>query len=622
MKNTKKLTAMMLSGAMALSLSLSLAAPLASYAATSIKITVPTDDTGTHIFKGYQILKGTLSDSTLSDVDWGANIDSSGLLDALKADDTFVKDTVNLFSTVSTATDFAKVISKFENDSEMAVKLAKIISDNLITKDADAKDITVGFTKGTDGYTNSGTITDGYYLVADETVNGATTTANVIKSRYLLKVAGQAEIDAKIVKPTLQKYIVEGTSDVKSNIASLGEAVEFKLKSKVPDMTGYSKYYFVIDDKLSKGFTYDSTTGVTIKIGDATPNYSVYPTVDSTTGETALKIVFRDFIDWKASAGDDIVVTYKATVDEDADLTATGNPNTANLTYSNDPNFTGRGDGNSTDEGKDPTNPGDPTDPTSDDKDKGGGTDGPGSGNDKDIPGEYGGDEGGTGGTKTGENPYVSTTPDDTTKTYLASIKINKTDENGVQLTGADFKIVNMASKKALVSSATFTESTDGTYYLLEDGTYTTTMPTGYTGKKYAKTVTYTDTSADGNGNIVGSVDASGTLVFAGFDNGTYTIYEAKAPTGYNILKDAITVTVKGTVDPAKTDAPTWTDSSTDIKASADGVYTLNVKNQKGTTLPTTGGIGTTIFYVVGGILVSASAIFIITKKRTANAVE
>ena len=67
----------------------------------------------------------------------------------------------------------------------------------------------------------------------------------------------------------------------------------------------------------------------------------------------------------------------------------------------------------------------------------------------------------------------------------------------------------------------------------------------------------------------------------------------------------------------------TWSTDSSDVEyVSADNAFELTIVNQKGTTLPETGGIGTTIFYVVGGLFVSASAIFIITKKRTANAVE
>ena len=46
------------------------------------------------------------------------------------------------------------------------------------------------------------------------------------------------------------------------------------------------------------------------------------------------------------------------------------------------------------------------------------------------------------------------------------------------------------------------------------------------------------------------------------------------------------------------------------------GTVSMNVENSKGSTLPTTGGMGTTIFYVVGSILVLGAAILLITKKR------
>ena len=84
---------------------------------------------------------------------------------------------------------------------------------------------------------------------------------------------------------------------------------------------------------------------------------------------------------------------------------------------------------------------------------------------------------------------------------------------------------------------------------------------------------------------------------FTGLVNGTYTLVETTVPTGYNKAADS-TVTIADT------------DFNANVSASA------TVVNNQGTELPSTGGIGTTIFYVVGSILVVAAGVLLITKKR------
>ena len=73
----------------------------------------------------------------------------------------------------------------------------------------------------------------------------------------------------------------------------------------------------------------------------------------------------------------------------------------------------------------------------------------------------------------------------------------------------------------------------------------------------------------------------------------SYTLVETKAPDGFNKLDSATTVTIGAT-----------------------NTFVAKVNNNSGTVLPSTGGIGTTIFYVVGSILVVAAGVLLITKKR------
>ena len=99
-----------------------------------------------------------------------------------------------------------------------------------------------------------------------------------------------------------------------------------------------------------------------------------------------------------------------------------------------------------------------------------------------------------------------------------------------------------------------------------------------------------------------------GKVRVEGFDNGTYYLEETKTPEGYNQLaaRQAFTIS-DGNLDAT---------SNGEIYSTGSGVH---VVNKNGTMLPETGGIGTTLFYVVGGILVAGSLVFLVTKKRMGN---
>ena len=108
---------------------------------------------------------------------------------------------------------------------------------------------------------------------------------------------------------------------------------------------------------------------------------------------------------------------------------------------------------------------------------------------------------------------------------------------------------------------------------------------------------------------------ADGNIKFDGLDAGTYYLEETKAPVGYNKLTAPITVVISSTL-------PT-TGGTASYTVTADGAtttdYTVRVENKAGTELPSTGGIGTTIFYVVGGGLMVAAIVLLVTKKRMEN---
>ena len=105
---------------------------------------------------------------------------------------------------------------------------------------------------------------------------------------------------------------------------------------------------------------------------------------------------------------------------------------------------------------------------------------------------------------------------------------------------------------------------------------------------------------------------ADGKFNIRGLDAGTYYLKETKTPTGYNTC-DVITVKI----DAAHEEDATGT--SANVTFTQDTSLSFDVDNKRGTTLPSTGGIGTTIFYVVGGALMVGAAVLLVTKKRMEN---
>ena len=115
----------------------------------------------------------------------------------------------------------------------------------------------------------------------------------------------------------------------------------------------------------------------------------------------------------------------------------------------------------------------------------------------------------------------------------------------------------------------------------------------------------------------------AGTIfTFNGLDDGEYRIKETATPAGYNTVADIyFTVTAEHEI---LSDNPALTGLSGDegtgeLIFTADeqeGSLTTDIENKKGTTLPETGGIGTTVFYILGSVLVLGAVVLLITKKR------
>lgn len=105
------------------------------------------------------------------------------------------------------------------------------------------------------------------------------------------------------------------------------------------------------------------------------------------------------------------------------------------------------------------------------------------------------------------------------------------------------------------------------------------------------------------------SADSTGVFNIKGLDAGTYVLKETTVPSGYNKCADT-TVVIRAThVEDASGSFATTTLSN-------DSNVTNTIENKQGSTLPETGGMGTTIFYVIGAILVIGAGVVLITRKR------
>ncbi len=114
-------------------------------------------------------------------------------------------------------------------------------------------------------------------------------------------------------------------------------------------------------------------------------------------------------------------------------------------------------------------------------------------------------------------------------------------------------------------------------------------------------------------------VDENGKVVFTGLGKGHYTLSEVVTPDGYNSIDGDIEFDITWTKDGGFAVEKVTEGYTITVTGSNNGFGTVleaKIKNLSGALLPSTGGIGTTIFYVVGGILVIGAGILLVTKKR------
>ncbi len=523
--------------------------------------------------EAYQVfagdVTGTGANAKLTNITWGSGVNGDALLAALKS-------SFDCFADATSAEDIAATLDvdeDFSNDSDAMFKFSKIVAAHLTnakttTTEGDPENITV-----------TGT---GYYFFKD--------TSDAPSAYVLKEVNGDTTYSPKRDTPEIEKWI-DGTNgdrdaaDVKANNASKGDVIDYKLNSKVPNMIGYEKYYFVIEDTMESGLDFNNDIVITIgnTVVDA-EKYDLDVTKNADNG-TNFRIVFKDFLtNWKDNTGDAIEVQYSAILNKDATIGEDGNDNTVQLTYSNNPNI-------SKDDlpgGDDPDKPEDPEDP------------------DNPPP--------------THPSEVIGKTPKDKVSTYTAKLLVQKIDGAGDPLPGAEFLVEGNGIKAlAVVTGCEYVEDENGTYYL-KDGKYYA-APADFDGTKYSlqNIDAVTETETDGVYKLQAYVDADGVLAIDGLSAGTYTVKEVTAPNGYAISNDVYTavLTWNGEAKPDDTNHVMWTGTLNDEEVTIeDGVLSFKVVNNKNAVLPGTGGIGTIVYYIVGSLLMAGAAVLFVVKRK------
>lgn len=567
-------------------------------------LTIDNPEAG-HTYEAYQIFAGTFSTGTvkneknenvtesyLSDIDWGTGVITAGddytaMIEALKnATPTLYDNGETLLAGVNDATKVAMALSKLENMAQEVDKFNEIVGAHLTSTCAKATESQDKKTQVFEG------LTAGYYLVKDVD-NSLKDQQNQSYTKYLVKLVYTTTISVKSQAMNLHKFIVEDGKEVKANNAAMGETVSYRLESATSKMDGYEKpYTYVIHDELDEGLTFNKD--VVVKIGKnadldknevyaaenvkveystaANDKYSETMPEVPKNGKLYIRITVNNLVE-NSKQDMNVLVTYSATVNNKAVIGTNPNTNTAYLEYSNNPNQS----------------------------------------QDNNIP--------------------TSTTPAEHVYTYVAGFEISKISPADKLLPGAQFMIEGTGDTtitKLNVIGYSFKEDADGEYYNVNNS-YTTATQDNYGGKKYV--AEYGTIEKDGP-QVVGMTSDKdekdgdktvGTLRFNGLKEGTYTITEVLAPTGYKKLDKPITVKIEWTAPNLKNDKTEcewkYTVSSEENVVTSTETDNSHYKivNQHGLTLPFTGGEGANLLAGLGLALMAAAVAAILYIKRRQN---
>lgn len=518
MKTAKKVFAIVLSLAMVFALAVS------AFAVNNYTITID-NKAPDHTYEAYQIFAGELSTNAegkkvLSNITWGNGVDQTKTVGGQTLADVF---------SGKTAEEIAAGLKTETDANAFAAKVAPYLNG---AKTSDAQPNGKYVISGLDA---------GYYLVKDK--DNTLTDADDFYTAYIMKVVADVEAAPKGDKPSLDKQIKHNESGTWGVVGDnqIGDTVEFRTITTVPDTTGYDTYSYKIHDTMSAGLTSNVTSAadVSIKVNDGAVLDAKYYTVTANGNSFTVQVdILAAIKDGVLAKNDSLYTYYTGVLNADAKVYDEGNQtNTAQLEYSNNPNNEGTG--------------------------------------------------------KTKEKTVYD---------WTFKMGVNKVDEGGNALTGAKFVLSKDGALKVAELNCnaegvpTNTENLIG-LVKVSDGLYRVA------------------TKTDAANTIVYDIDAGNAVIKGLDDSVTYYLYETKAPEGYNLLKEPVEfkITAEYNEDGSlKTGSPTVTVGTGEPSAT----LSTDVVNNSGSTLPETGGIGTTVFYVVGALLIVAAGVILITRKR------
>jgi len=577
MRKVKKLLGLLLAAVMVLAMGVPTFAASGNYSITI------NDESSGHTYVAYQVFKGTVSDNgqTLSNVDWGDGVNGEALLAALKGPE----ETPTAYQTCTSAAKVAEILEGYADDSQAIKEFSDIVGQHL-------SETTSGTLNAYDEVSKSYTISGleaGYYFIKD-----ADTVAETdAYTDFILKLTNDEAITRKADVPTVEKKVQEDDKDIiygeeddnygkgYNDVAdwNIGDAVPFKLIGTLPtNFADYDTYQYIFHDTLSTGLSLNQDTIHVYMASDKAGTmdkkelhgYTVNVPGTEEENQCSFEVAFADLtnsetVGEEVTADKYIIVEYTATLNKDAEIGLPGNPNKVYLEFSNNPNSGGEGD---------------------------------------------------TG--KTPEDKVIVFTYE------LDATKVDGEDAN-TKLKDAEFvlyKEVDGVKQYAQVAQED----------QIDQETQEITIKKG-TIIGWAPAVSEIEDSIIYPENSTLKSDEEGLFKVSGLDDGTYWLKETKAPDGYNLITDPIRIVITADTENDQhweaTEGPEDALTKLEIGVTVgstitsgtgnteSGIVATDIENNKGAELPETGGMGTTIFYVLGAILVLGAGVLLIARKRT-----